>query len=100
MCGRDGMSALPPSCTVQQPPTHPLVSSQAPPPQGCECFAYICFACKFTPAWIRTSGPQVHQLQKVLLLSRPYINSNLGFVFFLLRSLEKDEGHERPLRRG
>lgn len=82
-------------CPTASP--QPLVSCQAPPPEGCEHSACICFVCKGTPAWTRASSPQVHQLAKALLLSSPYTNSKLGFIFCQLMSLEKAEG---PLRRG
>lgn len=71
-----GMSS-PPSCAVQQPPhTHPC-----PARLLLQRGVSILLACKATPAWTRSSGPQVPQLAKALLLSEPYMNSDLIRVF-------------------
>lgn len=58
-------------------------------------FAYICFGRKATPVlsdqgWLPTGSSA--SKGRALLSSRPYINRGLDFVFFLLKTLEEDEG--------
>lgn len=87
---RQGSAHSPPSCPVQEPPpgVQPGTSSRG---MGAFWF-YICFVCKITLPWIRTSGPRVHQLGKALLLSKPYINSDLGLLAGLWRRMKDMKG--------